>query len=123
VGEVRSGDGASSAMPHKRNPADAVQVRAAATRAPGLVATLMAAMAAEHERAAGPWQAEWPALRDLLDVTTAAAVHARRMLETLEVVPERMAENLAAVGGAPDHDAIGALIDRALQAHEDQETP
>jgi 3-carboxy-cis,cis-muconate cycloisomerase len=123
VGEVRSGDGGSSTMAHKRNPADAVAVRAAATRAPGLVATLLAAMGAEHERGAGPWQAEWPALRDLLDVTAAAATHARRMLETLEIVPERMAANLAVGGGAPDLDAIGGLIDRALRTHDEQETP
>ncbi|MGZ4269118.1 MAG: lyase family protein [Solirubrobacteraceae bacterium] len=124
VGEVRSGDGASSAMAHKRNPADAVAVRAAATRAPGLVATMLAAQgSAEHERAAGAWQAEWAALGDLLDVTEGAAAHARRMLETLEVVPERMAANLARVGGAPDLDATGALIDRALATHERQETP
>ena len=45
------------------------------------------------------------------------------MLETLEVVPERMAENLARAGGAPDLDAIGALVDRALQTHAEQETP
>lgn len=123
VGEVRSGDGASSAMAHKRNPADAVQVRAAATRAPGLVATLLRAMDAEHERAAGTWQAEWPALRDLLDLAIAAATHGRRMLEALEVVPGRMAENLAAVGGVPDLGATGVLIDRALQTHTEQETP
>ena len=45
------------------------------------------------------------------------------MLETLEVVPERMAANLAAVGGAPDLDAIGGLIDRALETHDRMETP
>ncbi|MDP9347065.1 MAG: 3-carboxy-cis,cis-muconate cycloisomerase, partial [Actinomycetota bacterium] len=84
---------------------------------------LLAAMSAEHERAAGAWQAEWPALRDLLDVTAAAAGHGRRMLETLEVVPERMADNLARVGGTPDQAAIDALIDRALETHEGQETP
>ena len=123
VGEVRSGDGASSAMAHKRNPADAVQVRAAAARAPGLVATMLAAMGGEHERAAGAWQAEWPALRDLLDITASAAAHARRMLETLEVAPERMAENLARAGGEPDAGAAGALVDSVLQAHEEQETP
>ncbi len=123
VGEVRSGDGASSAMAHKRNPADAVQVRAAAMRAPGLVATMLAAMGGEHERAAGAWQAEWPALRDLLDATASAAAHGRRMLETLEVVPERMAENLARAGGAPDLGATGALVDRALRTHAGQETP
>jgi len=56
-------------------------------------------------------------------VSYASMSHLNGMLETLEVVPERMAANLAVVGGAPDLDAIGALIDRALRTHEDQETP
>lgn len=123
VGEVRSGEGASTAMAHKRNPADAVAVRAAALRAPGLVATMVAAMGGEHERAAGAWQAEWPVLRDLLAVTAEAATHARAMLETLEVLPARMAENVALAGGAPDLDATGALVDRALDTHDRMETP
>ena len=45
--------GGSSAMAHKRNPVSAVSVLACAKRAPGLVATALAAMEQEHERAAG----------------------------------------------------------------------
>jgi 3-carboxy-cis,cis-muconate cycloisomerase len=122
VGEVRSGTGESSAMPHKRNPVAAVHVIAAATRAPGLVATMLAAMDAEHERAAGAWQAERPTLTALLELTASAAAWGRELLETLEVVPERMAENLRRIGGTPDLGASGSLIDRALSAHHHQET-
>ena len=56
VGEVRegvAGRGGSSTLPHKRNPVAAVLARAGADQAPGLVATLLASMAQEHERAAG----------------------------------------------------------------------
>jgi 3-carboxy-cis,cis-muconate cycloisomerase len=40
-------------MPHKRNPIGAAVALAAAVRAPGLVATLLAAMPQEHERGLG----------------------------------------------------------------------
>lgn len=72
-----SGGGASSAMPHKRNPVTAVALVSAAVRAPGLIATIAAAGFSADARAAGEWHAEWPALRELLrigDDATAAAV-------------------------------------------------
>jgi hypothetical protein len=53
VGEVRepssSGRGASSSMPHKRNPVASAVAAAAAVQAPGLVATMLSAMPQEHE--------------------------------------------------------------------------
>ena len=69
VGELREdapGRGGSSTLPHKRNPVAAIAARACALRAPGLVATLLGAMAHEHERAAGAWHAEWRPLSELL---------------------------------------------------------
>jgi 3-carboxy-cis,cis-muconate cycloisomerase len=102
VGEVRErpvdGGGGSSTMPHKRNPVAAVAVLACAGRAPGLAATLHAAMVQEHERAAGAWQSEWETLSDLLRVVGSAAAGAREMLERLEVDGERMRSNLRAAG-------------------------
>jgi 3-carboxy-cis,cis-muconate cycloisomerase len=92
IGELaESGGGRSSAMPDKRNPARAVLVVAAAHRAPGLIATLFAAMPQELQRAAGRWQAEWPTLAALLRVTGGAAHHARAMLTGLRVDAARMA--------------------------------
>ena len=52
-------------MPHKRNPVSSMIALAAATRAPQQAATLLAAMAQQHERGLGNWQAElavWPSL-------------------------------------------------------------
>ena len=118
VGEVREGAegrGGSSTMAHKRNPVAAISARAAARQAPGLVATLLASMEQEHERAAGAWHAEWPALRALLGFTGSAAAWLRDCLENLEVDVERMRANLGdadASGGAASE-----LIDRALRAH------
>jgi 3-carboxy-cis,cis-muconate cycloisomerase len=118
---VREGDpdpahprGGSSAMSHKRNPVAAISVLACTKRVPGLVATMLALMEQEFERAAGAWQAEWGTLTDLLRLTGSAAAWARDMLEHLEVDVEAM-RSLA--GPEPDLGASSVLIDRALGAH------
>lgn len=108
------GRGGSSAMAHKRNPVAAVSVLASSKRVPGLVATMLACMEQEHERAAGAWQAEWGTLTELLRLTGSAAAWARDMLEHLEVDAESMR---AGAGDDPDLGASSALIDRALEAH------
>jgi 3-carboxy-cis,cis-muconate cycloisomerase len=124
VGEAQEGGGASrggsSAMAHKRNPVSAVSVLACAKRVPGLVATMLAAMEQEHERAAGAWQAEWGTLAELMALTGSATAWAREMLEQLTVDPERMRANLAASPAAetPIPEAAGALVERALAAHQ-----
>jgi 3-carboxy-cis,cis-muconate cycloisomerase len=118
VGEVREGvegRGGSSTMAHKRNPVAAISARAAARQAPGLVATLLASMEHEHERAAGAWHAEWPALRALLCFTGSAAAWLGDCLENLEVDAERMRANVEDPAGSVG--AASELIDRALRAH------
>ena len=126
VGEVREASdpeaGGSSAMAHKHNPVAAVSALACARRTPGLVATMLAAMEQEHQRAAGAWQAEWGTLTALLGLTASAACWGREMLEGLEVDAERMAGNLAAMAAVvPEavhpEDHLGAaetMIERAL---------
>ena len=111
--------GGSSAMAHKRNPVAAVSVLACTTRTPGLVATALAAMEQEHERAAGAWQAEWGTHTDLLSLTGSATAWSRELLEHLTVDPERMRTNLAAAATADHPVPAGAreLVDRALEAH------
>ncbi len=67
IGELSEGSGGgSSAMPHKANPVRATLITAAARRAPALAATLLGSLAAEDERPAGAWHAEWEPLRDQL---------------------------------------------------------
>jgi 3-carboxy-cis,cis-muconate cycloisomerase len=93
------GRGGSSTMPHKRNPVAAVAAEACAQRMPGLVATMLSAMAQEHERAAGAWQAEWETVSDLLRLTGSAAAWLRESLESLEPDAERMRANLDLTNG------------------------
>ncbi|HEV7470076.1 MAG TPA: 3-carboxy-cis,cis-muconate cycloisomerase [Pseudonocardia sp.] len=114
VSEAAPGD--SSSMPHKRNPIAAVTARASARRAPGLVATLLAAMDHEHQRAAGPWHAEWQTLTDLLRATGGAASRLRVCLEGLAVHPDAMARNLALTSPAEAPHHAGELVDRVLEA-------
>jgi 3-carboxy-cis,cis-muconate cycloisomerase len=111
VGELAEPTGgASSAMPHKRNPIASVQVIAAARRTPGLVATLLAAGSPENERAAGSWQAEWEPLRDLLHLTGGAAARIAEVLAGLRVRPRRMRANLDRTGGAILAERVAARL-------------
>jgi 3-carboxy-cis,cis-muconate cycloisomerase len=104
VGEVAEapapGRGRSSSMPHKQNPVAAVRAVAASVQAPGLVATMLAAMPQEHERAIGGWQAEWRALPMLAELTLEAARAIAEALSGLVVDASRMRANLDAAGGA-----------------------
>jgi 3-carboxy-cis,cis-muconate cycloisomerase len=118
VGEVsEASGGGSSSMPHKRNPAAAVLARACA-RLAHANAGLLGTPEYEHERAAGAWQAEWPALSAALMYTGGAAAAVRRSLEGLQVDAERMRANLAVEG---DTGAAEQLVDRALAHYREQE--
>ena len=116
VAEVAEAEpGGSSSMPHKRNPAAAVLARACA-RLAHANAGLLESGDYEHERAAGAWQAEWPALSAALAYTGGAVAATRRSLEGLEVDAARMAEH----AGDGDPGAAGALVDRALAHYREQ---
>jgi 3-carboxy-cis,cis-muconate cycloisomerase len=104
------GRGGSSSMPHKQNPVRAVRLVAAATRAPGLVSTMLSAMPQEHERAAGGWQAEWETLPALIELTIDAARTAADALEQLTVDADRMETNLAAHGGVALSESLTAAV-------------
>jgi 3-carboxy-cis,cis-muconate cycloisomerase len=115
------GGGGSSTLPHKRNPVAAIAARACADRAPGLVATMLAAMNIEHQRAAGGWQAEAQTLSELLGLTGSAVAAVRSLLEGLEVKPERMRANLELTGGLVMGEALTTALTESLgrvQAHE-----
>jgi 3-carboxy-cis,cis-muconate cycloisomerase len=91
---VEGNGGGSSAMPHKSNPVRAALIASAARRAPQLAATLYGSLAAEDERPAGAWHAEWEPLRDLLRLVGGAARDAAELAEGLRVRPEAMREHL-----------------------------
>jgi hypothetical protein len=100
VGEAREAGGGSSAMPHKRNPAGCAVALASAARMPALMSTVLTSLVQEHERAAGTWHAEWPAIIEAVQVMGAAAEAMRQVASELTVDPARMRANLDATNGA-----------------------
>lgn len=104
------GRGGSSTMPHKRNPVGGIGLIACAQRGPGLVATMLAAMAQEHERGAGPWQAEWETLLELLRLTGSGAAIARELLAGLEADPGKMRADMDLTGGLVMSESVAAAL-------------
>jgi 3-carboxy-cis,cis-muconate cycloisomerase len=114
------GRGGSSTMPQKRNPVTAAVVLAAATRVPGLVSTMLAAMVQENERGLGGWHAEWETLPELVRLTAGALHHLADTVADLEICPDRMQKNLETTGGLIFAEAITMALARFLgksQAH------
>ena len=108
------GRGGSSAMPHKRNPVAAMIALAAAARVPHQVGGLLAAMAQQHERGLGNWQAElaeWPGL--FLSAHGALSALAEAAAG-LNVDTDRMRRNIDALNGLVFAEAAAMLLARHL---------
>jgi 3-carboxy-cis,cis-muconate cycloisomerase len=128
VAEVTEGEGgASSTMPHKRNPTNAILADACARHARANVDVLLESAVQEHERAAGAWHAEWHALSTALAAAGGAAAAVRRSLDGLQVDAARMRANITnetlsearrlgiEVSGPDDYlGAADVFVDRAL---------
>ncbi|MFD9036018.1 3-carboxy-cis,cis-muconate cycloisomerase [Streptomyces sp. NPDC059567] len=102
--------GGSSAMPHKANPVRATLIASAARRAPHLAAVLYASMAAEDERPAGAWHAEWEPLRDLLRLVGGAARDTAELTTGLRVHADVMREHLDLTGGLILSERLSAAL-------------
>ena len=121
VGEMREapareGVGLSSAMAHKRNPVGCMHALAAATRAPGLLATLHAAALGEHERALGGWQAELGVVPELAGALGTSLDFLELIGSSLVVDADRMRANLERYGPGPARDprALAFAVDEIL---------
>lgn len=115
VGELaEASGGGSSTMPHKQNPVRSVLITAAAKRIPGLVATMLAAMPQEHERAAGAWHAEWETLSSLCGLLRTASARASDLLTGLRVDRERMRANVDMTGGLVMAEAVVTALAPAM---------
>ena len=103
VGELAepyvAGRGSSSTMPQKRNPIASEYILAAARTVHALVPVMLGAMAADHERATGPWQAELLALPQAFVLTHGALQHAGAIAEGMVIDAPRMRRNLDLTGG------------------------
>jgi 3-carboxy-cis,cis-muconate cycloisomerase len=122
VGEVAEphteGRGGSSTMPQKRNPIACEFILAAAKNVRQLVPVMLDAMLQDHERATGPWHAEWLALPQAFALSAGALHHARALLEGLAVDPARMRRNLDATQGMITAEAVMMALAPALGREE-----
>ena len=114
------GRGGSSTMPHKRNPVSAAVVLSAATRVPGLVATMLSAMVQEHERGLGGWHAEWETLPEIFSLTHGALTQVLHVVSGIELDRDRMRANLDVTRGLLAAEAVALALGQTLgkqQAH------
>jgi 3-carboxy-cis,cis-muconate cycloisomerase len=112
------GRGGSSTLPHKRNPTASAAALAAATIAPNLLATILAAQVQEHERALGGWQAEWQAFPALALVTSGALYSIVDIAQGLEIDGERMRANLDETRGLIMAEAVAVALGAKLGKQE-----
>ena len=119
VGEMleappREGVGRSSAMPHKRNPVACVHALAAATRMPGLIASLHASNVSEHERALGGWQAELGIVPEIAGALGTSLDFLDTIAASLVVDAARMRTNVATYGEEGADASPAAAVDELL---------
>jgi 3-carboxy-cis,cis-muconate cycloisomerase len=105
-------------MPQKRNPISCELILAAAKVVRQHAGLMLDAMAADHERATGPWHLEWVAIPEAFIATAGALRQARFMLEGLIVEPERMRRNLDLTGGL----IVAEAVMMALAEHTGRQT-
>jgi 3-carboxy-cis,cis-muconate cycloisomerase len=111
------GRGGSSTLPHKRNPVGAAAALSAASVAPNLVATLLAAQVQEHERSPGGWHTDWMTFPTLALVTSGALSAVVEIAEGLEIDVERLRANLELTGGQIMAEAVSfALAEKVGRA-------
>ena len=104
------GRGSSSAMPHKCNPVGCAAVLAVSHRVPGLVATMLASMVQEQERALGGWQAEWDTLPEIVSLCGAALNQMNVVVQGLQVNPVKMRSNIDVTRGLVMAEAVSLAL-------------
>jgi 3-carboxy-cis,cis-muconate cycloisomerase len=118
IGEIAeptgAGRGGSTAMPHKRNPVSAMVALAAAQRAPQRVAALLGAMAQEHERGLGNWQAELAEWAGLVISAHGAVKALAEAAAGLQVDEARMRANIEAFSGLVNAEAVAMRLARVV---------
>lgn len=116
-----AGRGASSTMPHKRNPITSEAIIGANRIVRALAPALLDAMLHDGERATGPWHTEWLALSDVSVIAHGVVEMAGELLTGLVVSPVRMRSNLNLTNGLLNAEAVMMALAPTLgrqRAHE-----
>jgi 3-carboxy-cis,cis-muconate cycloisomerase len=101
-------------MPHQRNPVGCAHALAAATRMPGLLATVHAGAVSEHERALGGWQAELATVPQMADALGSSVDFLEIISAGLVIDVARMKQNLDKHGEGPSGSDLAAATDELL---------
>lgn len=109
-----AGKGKSSTMPNKTNPVETMAILASDRLAQAQAGTLLAALPQEHERAIGPWQAEWTALPACMRLVGSVIARTAVTLRDLRVDTTRMRRNLDADGGFPMAESLATELTPTL---------
>ena len=112
------GRGGSSTMPQKRNPIACEAIIGIAKIVRQDVALALDVMAPDHERATGPWHAEWEVVPELFVLSHGALSHSIGLLENLVIRPDRMARNLAFSEGLIASEAVMMRLSPLLGRQE-----
>src|SRR5262249_16154685 len=114
------GRGGSSTMPHKQNPVSCAAILAATSRVPGLVNTILAAQANEHQRGLGSWHLEWETLPEIVRLSPGALHRLPHLAPNLQVNSARMRENLELTHGLVYAEAVSLAFAEKLGLPEAQ---
>lgn len=125
VGEVSEpgghGHGGSSTMPHKRNPIICEQILSTGLTLRRLASAMLDASVHDHERATGPWQAEWLLLPEAFMLIARAMDNTVRLCTGLVVRPDAMQANLARTQGLIAAEAVMMVLAPRVGRHHAHE--
>jgi len=111
----------SSTMPHKRNPVLSEIGQVLARLAKSSADVSMNSMIIEHERDASVWRIEWRGIGECFIEAGAGIFKVKRLLQGLQVFPERMLENLELTRGLMYSEPVMMLMGQHIgkqTAHE-----
>lgn len=125
IGEVLEpggqGHGASSTMPHKRNPIICEQILSSGLSLRRLASAMLDASIHDHERATGPWQAEWLLLPEAFALLSRSLDNTLRLCTGLVVRPDAMQVNLARTQGLIAAEAVMMVLAPHVGRHHAHE--
>ncbi|WWC61532.1 uncharacterized protein I303_104116 [Kwoniella dejecticola CBS 10117] len=113
--------GASSTMPHKRNPISSEIITAIAKLTRSHASTAMDALVGDFERPTGPWHLEFVVIPETFTYASNSLNQANFLLSNMSINTERMVKNLSLSNGLimAEHVMVG-LADKVgrIQAHD-----
>ncbi len=113
--------GLSSSMPQKRNPVLAETILALAQKISPLGISLFQAQIHKNERDGTSLQLEWMTLPEILNFTGAVINHCQKLIEAINVDPEKMSENIDKTMGTILSEAATYLLAAHMSKEEAQD--